>query len=547
MSASDFSTGAALSFAVRVPEAVPRSATPTAAEVPTDFADVLSQMAPDAAKAAGEPAVHVTERWPAWREKLLQQGSAEPPIEGEGDRPRPAIALAGDQVSAESQPERAPEADQQVAGQPAVEAGPVPVRAAIADLASAVGQPVPLNAAALLVKASVMPPADPKPAPKLPTAPGSPAAAKLAAAAIDPAAGGDAKPVTEAKSASEVSARAQWVSLAVLGRETHMAPVRQPQLGQGILGSDPSDAEPQKAERHVVTDAPASRPLPRAQPQSGHSTAIQPMPSEAAPVAPIPKEAVEQDAGTGAPEPLLPARRTTAAADGKAVRPPPDQAAPDGNPQPEQDPELARSEEKHGKRVASTVEEPVAAVTKDVPRAPLSSLMPAQQIAGRVVAAAMAAQQEVARVDRPSASAASAPLVKVLYLQLQPEDLGTITIRMSLKQDALDIRIEASSGDTAGLLQRDQETLAKLIASAGYRVEGMTVSAGSGDSAQLADGRSSGFSQSMSGQSNSSQSDARSSGGRDGAPPDPRQFRGAQNGDGDTSSAGRNAGGDLYV
>jgi flagellar hook-length control protein FliK len=171
-----------------------------------------------------------------------------------------------------------------------------------------------------------------------------------------------------------------------------------------------------------------------------------------------------------------------------------------------------------------------------------------QQVAGRIVATAVSLQKEPARADMSPIHASSAPVVKVLHLQLQPDDLGTITIRMSLKGDALDIRLEASRSETAGMLQRDQDALAKLIGAAGYRIEGMLVSSSGSDSAQFADGRQSGFSQSsMSGQSGSSQSDARSSGGREGAPQDSRQFRGAQNGDGEKGGAARNPGGGIYV
>ena len=119
---------------------------------------------------------------------------------------------------------------------------------------------------------------------------------------------------------------------------------------------------------------------------------------------------------------------------------------------------------------------------------------------------------------------------------------------MSLKQDGLDIRVEASRYDTACMLQRDQDSLAKLLTSAGYRIDGMTVVTAPTDGAAVPDGRSQAFLPSSTPQhGGSSQPDSRSSGGRPNAEPDPRSSRGKQNDDNDKSRIARGAGGDLYV
>lgn len=65
--------------------------------------------------------------------------------------------------------------------------------------------------------------------------------------------------------------------------------------------------------------------------------------------------------------------------------------------------------------------------------------------------------------------------VKVLLIQLQPADLGTVTVRMSLKEDALELHIEASQHETAQRLQQDQETLSKVLRSAGYLIDGAAI------------------------------------------------------------------------
>jgi flagellar hook-length control protein FliK len=171
------------------------------------------------------------------------------------------------------------------------------------------------------------------------------------------------------------------------------------------------------------------------------------------------------------------------------------------------------------------------------------------QVAGQIVAGALAIQREEAQ---PVAALAAKPLassvVKILHLELQPEDLGTITIRMSLKQDALDIRVEASRYDTACMLQRDQDSLAKILTSAGYRIDGMTVATAATDGAAVSDGRSQAFLPSSTPQhGGASQQDPRSSGGRSNAESSPRSSPGKQNDDNDKSRTARGTGGDLYV
>jgi chemotaxis protein MotD len=200
------------------------------------------------------------------------------------------------------------------------------------------------------------------------------------------------------------------------------------------------------------------------------------------------------------------------------------------------------------KTAATAAEGTSASVARDGPHAPPAPLGPSQQVAGRIVAAAVAAQQAGTAIDASGTKAISAPVVKVLHLELQPADLGTITVRMSLKQDALDIRLEASRHDTAVALQNDQDGLAKLLASAGYRIDGVTIATNAANAAQASDSRAPGsFASSMPGQWDASQSDPRSSGGRQDALPDPRASHGRQNDDTDRSSASRGSSGDLYV
>jgi chemotaxis protein MotD len=78
-------------------------------------------------------------------------------------------------------------------------------------------------------------------------------------------------------------------------------------------------------------------------------------------------------------------------------------------------------------------------------------------------------------VSLPSLHAKPASALKVLHIQLQPAELGTVTIRMSLKRDVLEVELDVSRQQTAHMLRQDQEALSKLLQSAGYVLDGMTV------------------------------------------------------------------------
>jgi len=67
--------------------------------------------------------------------------------------------------------------------------------------------------------------------------------------------------------------------------------------------------------------------------------------------------------------------------------------------------------------------------------------------------------------------------VRMLQVQLDPPELGTITVRLRLASTALDISVEAGQQETAELIRRDQEALARLLRSAGYDIERLTIHA----------------------------------------------------------------------
>jgi chemotaxis protein MotD len=156
-------------------------------------------------------------------------------------------------------------------------------------------------------------------------------------------------------------------------------------------------------------------------------------------------------------------------------------------------------------------------------------------------------------VSNAAAGAIARPVglepVKVLVIHLQPADLGTVTVRMALKADVMDVQVEAGRR-TARLIDADRETLAGLLRSAGYHVEALTVRAVEQPSApaSVAGGPPAGAQDSGPQlQPGGSQPDARASSGR--APPETRgqnHASGRESNDSEQAIGGQRGAG-LYV
>jgi chemotaxis protein MotD len=65
-------------------------------------------------------------------------------------------------------------------------------------------------------------------------------------------------------------------------------------------------------------------------------------------------------------------------------------------------------------------------------------------------------------------------VVKVLHLQLKPANLGAVTVRIALKDNAISIHMEAQHRDTLAVIERERDALAGALSSAGYSVDGIT-------------------------------------------------------------------------
>jgi chemotaxis protein MotD len=185
-----------------------------------------------------------------------------------------------------------------------------------------------------------------------------------------------------------------------------------------------------------------------------------------------------------------------------------------------------------------------ASGTVDVLPTPGATASVAQQIADQVVGEASAPTSS-GRPDISTFVRHESPM-KVLHIQLQPAELGTVTIRMSVKDNALRLDLEAGRGDTVRLIQRDQDALSTMLRSAGYLIDGMEVRLADevSSSSQSNMGQANG--QPQGGQSGSSQQDNRSWGERHGRERPHNPF--SQRGHSDDEQAGRTGGrGGVYI
>ncbi|HEY0331528.1 MAG TPA: flagellar hook-length control protein FliK [Rhodopseudomonas sp.] len=134
---------------------------------------------------------------------------------------------------------------------------------------------------------------------------------------------------------------------------------------------------------------------------------------------------------------------------------------------------------------------------------PVQQLTQLQKIVDR-----MSAELPAAATPAVGASADVAPSgltrategpVKSLTLQLDPPDLGAVTVKMRLAGDAVEIRLSAERADTAQLLRHERGALTDLMQSAGYKFDIAAIdhsqpgdaNAGSGQQQPQSDQRSS--------------------------------------------------------
>lgn len=118
--------------------------------------------------------------------------------------------------------------------------------------------------------------------------------------------------------------------------------------------------------------------------------------------------------------------------------------------------------------------------------APSLRLSPVEQV-GTAIASALgsAAQKEASGTDGAAAAAfrvrPDAPAVKVLEIQLQPMELGSVKVTMKLTGDAVDVVLTASNPDTAELLKQDRQLLDQMMRATGHKADSITIQAAGDD------------------------------------------------------------------
>jgi len=79
-----------------------------------------------------------------------------------------------------------------------------------------------------------------------------------------------------------------------------------------------------------------------------------------------------------------------------------------------------------------------------------------------------------AEVKTAGAGEASDGVVKVLNLELKPANMGAVTIRIALKDNAIVVHLEAQRSETLQIIERERQALTNALSSAGYSVDGIT-------------------------------------------------------------------------
>lgn len=142
-------------------------------------------------------------------------------------------------------------------------------------------------------------------------------------------------------------------------------------------------------------------------------------------------------------------------------------------------------------REAITSDVKVTTIRQETHFAPMMRASPAIQIADAVANGLSDLETESAvrsTFDPATAKPAATAPLRVLQVQLQPVELGTVTISMSLKADVLELHLDAARGDTADMLRRDRQVLSDLLRQAGYDVDSVSVRIADSDAGALSSG-----------------------------------------------------------
>jgi chemotaxis protein MotD len=135
----------------------------------------------------------------------------------------------------------------------------------------------------------------------------------------------------------------------------------------------------------------------------------------------------------------------------------------------------------------SAANDVAATAARQAPTLAPAPLAPAAQIAGRV-AGELTSQVNWVSAGSEGISAGQKPgaqVLRVLEIRLEPAELGTVSVRMSLRGSALEVHVAADRADTARLVQQDRDVLADRLQAAGYSLDTLVIQARDPDRAAV--------------------------------------------------------------
>ncbi len=295
-------------------------------------------------------------------------------------------------------------------------------------------------------------------------------------------------------------AAAQPMRITILSRETHFAPIRtlglngasapsaagaatDTRLAAATDGSAAEQARTASADPRTATTAASARVLANAASSTAATRAATPVSGTTTPATGTAEtEASSETDGTERITPRTPARETDRSGDTRQAGR--SREAEAGSARTGSKDAGATRTEGTGDAAASAVAEeaPVTGVAaiggSSQPAAPAPALATLRQI-GAAIAAEAGTMGATASVAGPTANLIAGP-VRLLDIQLSPDDLGTVNVRMRLSNNGLEIRLRASNPETAKMLERDQSALLDLLAASGITADSITIVGGDG-------------------------------------------------------------------
>lgn len=114
---------------------------------------------------------------------------------------------------------------------------------------------------------------------------------------------------------------------------------------------------------------------------------------------------------------------------------------------------------------------------------PLPEAAPMRQVADTVAAEVLKLDSPSAVLGQPRPLGQHGPL-RLLTIQLRPDDLGSVLVRMRLQDGRLEMSLQASREETAELLRKDSAALSEVLRSAGYQPDLLTIQSGGSEGTQ---------------------------------------------------------------